>query len=249
MTFFKKAFNTLAKALFLRKRMLLFQSHSQTSFSGKICYAITVCDEHEELKSLLSLLSKNKRDCDEILVQGDKGNTTANVFDVLNEFKDVITKVVEYPLSKNYCQFKNNLICNTSCDYIFQIDADELPSPFLLQNLPNILSQNSEIEAFKLVRINIMIDNHMSFLDWSQIPENRSKKFQNYPDLQKKLFKNNGKIHWEKPLHETIRGYKTVAIFPLKNQYSILHCKKWSKQEKRWESTKYDERISYHNDI
>lgn len=249
MSFLRTAFNTLAKVLFLRKRLFLSQGHSSQPFMGKICYAITVCDEHEELSNLLNLLAQNKRECDEILIQSDEGNTTPDVKAVLSQFKDIITKIVEFPLANNYSQFKNNLIRNTSCDYIFQVDADELPSPFLLQNLPTILSQNSEVEAFKIPRINIMIDNDMAFFNWDKISEDSNKKFLNYPDLQKKLFKNNGIIHWEKPIHESIRAYKTITILPLKKQYSILHCKKWSKQEKRWESTKYDESISYHNDI
>ena len=50
----------------------------------KISYAIPVCNEHEELMRLLNILVTNKRDEDEIVVQCDQGNTTPEVYQVLD---------------------------------------------------------------------------------------------------------------------------------------------------------------------
>ena len=52
-----------------------------------ISYAITVCNEHKELKTLLEFLFENKRDSDEIVVQYDKDNTTEKVWDVIENLK------------------------------------------------------------------------------------------------------------------------------------------------------------------
>ena len=59
-----------------------------------ISYAITVCDEHEELDRLLSFLIENIREEDEILVQCDENNTTSEVLKVLNKCADRV-KVIE----------------------------------------------------------------------------------------------------------------------------------------------------------
>ena len=54
----------------------------------KISYAITVCNEHKELKKLLAFLFENKRKQDEIVVQYDKDNTTKKVWDVIEKFEN-----------------------------------------------------------------------------------------------------------------------------------------------------------------
>ena len=53
----------------------------------KISYAITVCNELEEVTKLLNVLIKNKREQDEIVVLFDKGSGTAEVWDRLQELK------------------------------------------------------------------------------------------------------------------------------------------------------------------
>ena len=50
----------------------------------KISYAIPVCNEHIELEKLLSFLLKYIDENDEIVVQCDKGNTTPEVYEVLD---------------------------------------------------------------------------------------------------------------------------------------------------------------------
>ena len=50
----------------------------------KISYAIPVCNEHEELKRLLDFLEVNIRKEDEVVVQCDEGNTTPEVYKVIN---------------------------------------------------------------------------------------------------------------------------------------------------------------------
>ena len=74
----------------------------------KISYAITACNEHDELDRLLLVLVNIIRKEDEIVVQCDKDNTTSEVHLVLNNYDDII-KVIEFPLNKDFASFKNNL--------------------------------------------------------------------------------------------------------------------------------------------
>ena len=89
----------------------------------KISYAITVCNEHDELDRLLLVLTNIIRKEDEIVVQCDKDNTTPEVHLVLNNYDDIV-QVIEFPLNKDFASFKNNLKDNCRGDYIFQIYAD-----------------------------------------------------------------------------------------------------------------------------
>ena len=86
----------------------------------RISYAIPVCNEHKELYKLLELLIKNKREEDEIVVQADLGNTTREVYNVIDQFKDKI-RLVEFPLAGNFGAFKNNLKSNCSGEWIGRI--------------------------------------------------------------------------------------------------------------------------------
>ena len=81
----------------------------------KISYAIPVCNEHVELEKLLLFLTSHIDTEDEIVIQCDQGNTTPDVYKVIDSFKftpvgfeDPI-KVIEFPLKGHFSNFKNNL--------------------------------------------------------------------------------------------------------------------------------------------
>ena len=59
-----------------------------------ISFAICVHNEHEEIDRLLNQLTKHKKPEDEIVVQCDEGNTTGNVYKVLDKYKGQI-RVIE----------------------------------------------------------------------------------------------------------------------------------------------------------
>ena len=118
----------------------------------KISYAVTVCNEHKELERLLSFLIKNVRDTDEIIVQGDKDNTTLEVLSVLNKYSDRVISI-EYPLNGHFADFKNNLTEKCTGDYIYQIDADEMINEYILRLLPQVLEQN-DVDVLLVPRIN-----------------------------------------------------------------------------------------------
>ena len=79
----------------------------------KISYAIPVCNEHEELKRLLDFLVRYIREEDEIVIQCDQGNTTPEVYELLDQGYTYLTKnpikVIEFPLNGHFSNFKNNL--------------------------------------------------------------------------------------------------------------------------------------------
>ena len=48
-------------------------------------------------------------------------------------------KVVGFPLNKDFASFKNNLKSHCTKDYIFQIDADEIPHESLVEVINEVL--------------------------------------------------------------------------------------------------------------
>ena len=201
----------------------------------KISYAITVCNEHKELDKLLSFLFEHKRKEDEVVVQKDKDNTTEEVWDVCERYES--KPATEYkhtwkPLNKNFAQYKNEL--NKSClgEWIFQIDADEIPNKYLIQALPFILEANPDTEAYWIPRVNTVAgitEDHITKWGW-RVSEDG---WVNFPDWQMRLYKNTENIYWIKPVHEQLKGYTKFANLPAEEKFALYHPKDIGRQEKQ----------------
>ena len=109
-----------------------------------ISYAITVCNEIEEITKLLNFLQTNIRKEDEIVIQYDESSATDEVKEYVTLMNSMHEnhKVIGFPLNKDFATFKNNLKSHCSKDYIFQIDADEIPHDFLVEHIGTVLDEN-----------------------------------------------------------------------------------------------------------
>lgn len=197
----------------------------------QISYAIPVCNEDKELDRLLALLVRNKRDNAEIVVQYDTGNTSLEVFHVLDKYGKNI-KVVSHPLKGNFAQFKNNLKANCKGAWIFQIDADEYLSEEFIINLPIILEENPKVDLFLLPRINTvegLTEEHIKRWGWNV----SEKGWVNFPDYQTRILQNSPKIGWASKVHEVITGHSNYTMLPAEEMYCLIHPKTIERQERQ----------------
>jgi len=195
----------------------------------KISYAITVCNELIEIQRLLSFLIKNKRKQDEIVVFYDTNNGTQEVEDYLKSLKDI--RKIGYHFDGHFANLKNALTDACLGNYIFQIDADEMPSLYLIQYLP-ILLENNDVEVLRVPRVNTvkgLTQEHIQ--KWGWVVDNKSRV--NWPDLQWRIYKNTPEIKWKNKVHEILDGYKTHAILPLEEHFALEHHKDIERQEKQ----------------
>ena len=120
----------------------------------KISYAITVCNELEEVKRLIPHLLEYKREEDEIVVLQDINNLHHQLAEYLQKLKyeDKI-KLTGERFDGHFADWKNKLKELCTGDYIFQIDADELPTQDLITDLPYIVGENN-IDLFLVPRDN-----------------------------------------------------------------------------------------------
>jgi len=194
-----------------------------------ISYAISVCNEHTELDRLLNSLTQYKDAADEIVVQCDQGNTTPEVYAVLDKYRDSI-RVITYPLKGDFAAFKNNLKANCKGGWIFQIDADEMLHEAFIQMLSGILQDNPTVELICLPRINTvagLTEEHIKQWRWQV----NDKKWVNFPDIQTRIIQNSPRISWAGKVHEVITGHRSHAVLPLEEIYCILHRKDIRRQE------------------
>jgi len=198
----------------------------------KISYAITVCNEYIELEKLIShLLNIIDLNKDEIVVLCDSNNTNDQIKQFChNHVNYGNIKYFEDSFTNHFSNWKNKLKNLCSKDYIFQIDADEIPNKFLIENLDVILSQNSSIELFWIPRenfVNGLTQDHISKWNWNLDSLNRI----NFPDYQARLFKNLPHIMWQNKVHEIIIGCVAQASLPAEPRFCLLHQKSIEKQE------------------
>jgi glycosyltransferase involved in cell wall biosynthesis len=196
-----------------------------------ISYAIPVCNEYKEIDRLLELLVKNKRNEDEIVVQCDQGNTTPEVYQVLDKYASNIKKV-EFPLKGNFAAFKNNLKQNCVGSWIFQIDADEYLSESFIQNLHTVLQSNPMIQVFLIPRINTvegLTQEHIDRWKWQV----NDKGWVNFPDYQTRILQNSPKINWGSKVHEVLLGHDNFSAFPAEEEYCLIHPKTIDRQERQ----------------
>ena len=202
--------------------------------SGKSILDITD-NEWKEIEYLLEYLAKYKREQDEIVVQCDQGNTTPEVYRVLQELTErgsVVYKLIEFPLNNNFAAFKNNLKDNCSGDYIFQIDADEYPEEYLMDTIEWVINNNPKTDIFWVPRINKvegLTQEHINKWGWNVDDQKRV----NFPDYQCRILKNVKRIKWKNKVHEVLTGHKTESHLPANKEFCIYHLKNIERQEKQ----------------
>jgi hypothetical protein len=115
----------------------------------KITYAVTVCNEFVEIQRLVHHLLKNKRVQDDIVILYDSKNGNPDIETFLRSHSvngEFMWHKSEF--EGHFGNWKNKLNSYCKGDYIFQIDADEMVSKELIDNLPDILEYNPNNEVY-----------------------------------------------------------------------------------------------------
>ena len=198
-----------------------------------ITYAITVCNEVVEIQNLLSFLLENKRTKDEIVILYDTNNGNKIIEEYLRA-KSVNSEFnwVKGTFKGHFADWKNKLTSKCNGDYIFQIDADEVPNEALIANLPGILESNPDNEVYLVPRVNTvegLTDEHIAKWGWNV----NESGWVNWPDYQWRIWKNKPEIKWINKVHERLEGFKTYATLPAYHDLALQHPKTIDRQEKQ----------------
>ena len=200
-----------------------------------ITYAITVCNELEEITKLIDFLKDKIEKEDEILIQYDEDSATKPIIDyltIISQLHNTNIKVISFPLNGDFASYKNNLKNHAKGIFIFQIDADEIPSEYLIENIHEFIEYNKDVDLFFVPRINTvegLTAEHIKKWKWNVTDAG----WVNFPDYQTRLYRRTSEIEWQGKVHERIIGYNTLSVLPSEEQYCLYHHKQIERQEKQ----------------
>tara|TARA_B100000287_G_scaffold182636_1_gene172755 strand:- start:569 stop:1204 length:636 start_codon:yes stop_codon:yes gene_type:complete len=198
----------------------------------KICYKILTHNETNSLEKLLDFLFENIKETDHIIVVDDFSDTPTRK--ILSKYVDsnqydYFQNKLEDDFSKQH-NYADSLVRN-EFDYIFSIDADELPNKWLIDNIHEILESN-DIDLIWVPRINTVegiTEEYIQQWGWRV----NEKGWVNFPDYQGRIYKNDKSIHWVNPVHEIVTGAKKVSHFPTEEEFCLYHPKDIQRQVKQ----------------
>jgi hypothetical protein len=199
----------------------------------KITYAITVCNEFIEIQRLVHHLLKNKRAQDDIVILYDFKNGNPDIETFLRSHcvnGEFMWHKGEF--EGHFADWKNKLNKLCTGDYIFQIDADEMPCNPIIELLPLLLEQNPDVEVYLVPRVNTvngLTDDHIKKWGWNV----NSEGWVNWPDYQWRIYKNVPSIKWKNKVHEQLTGFVQYANLPMEEDYSLYHPKTIERQIKQ----------------
>ena len=200
-----------------------------------ITYAITVCNELEEITKLIDFLKDKIEKEDEILIQYDEDSASdaiKNYLKIISQLHNTNIKVIGFPLNNDFASYKNNLKTHAKGIFIFQIDADETPSEYLMENIHEFIEYNKDVDLFFVPRINTvegLTTEHIKKWKWNV----NDAGWINFPDYQTRLYRRTSEIEWQGKVHERIIGYNTLSVLPSEEQYCLYHHKQIERQEKQ----------------
>ena len=198
----------------------------------KISYAIPVCNELLEITKLLNFLKKYIDKEDEVVVLFDTNNGSQSVEQFLRAKSVNPTFFNWYPyhFDGHFANMINHLKSLCTGDWIFQIDADELPHESLITNLKELLKLNPTTEMFLVPRVNTvdgLTQEHINKWRWNV----NEKNWVNWPDYQTRIIQNGPKIKWQNKVHEQIVGVSTKGALPMEEEWCLYHPKDIKRQE------------------
>ena len=198
----------------------------------RISYAITVCNEFEEIQRLVNFLIKHKHPKDEIVILYDESKGDEEIENYLRSHS--VNGEFNWHKGKfegHFADWKNKLTSLCNGEYIFQIDADEMVSKYLVENIGMVLQYNN-IDVLKVPRINTvkgLTQEHINKWRWGVNEQG----WVNFPDWQMRIYRNLETIYWIKPVHEQLKGYTKFANLPAEEKYALYHPKDIGRQERQ----------------
>lgn len=196
-----------------------------------------MCTEARELDDLLYyLLCVEKVDDVNVLIDSTK--VTDDVRAIVTRYGDKIS-VCERAFDGDFAAHRNYHIEQCSGDFIFMLDADEIPQTDLIR-VARSLCSDDDVDIVYVPRINIVPGYTPAWLDSHKFHINNTG-WINWPDYQGRLFRNDSAIRWKGSVHEKLSGSERVRAISADPKLALWHIKSLRRQDSQ--NACYDELV------
>lgn len=184
-----------------------------------ISYAVLCHNETDCLEQLLDFLAVHKEPHDEIVLIDDE-STNERTLSIIQRAKDQHHVVyARHALNKDFGQQRNLAISLCRGDYIFFIDADELPTQYLMEHVRAIVSSGADVYAVPRIHW---------YHGVTGIPVNE-RGWAFWPSYNWRILRNRIGLHYEGKVHETIAGEQKREHVPAQEEYALTEHKYYDK--------------------
>jgi glycosyltransferase involved in cell wall biosynthesis len=195
----------------------------------RLSYAVLVHNEGDSLAKLLAAIRKPARAFAWEIVLVDDFSTDPRTCEILSAEQLAGTKVFKRALADDFAAQKNFLNEQCGGDYIFNLDADELPPLRLVAQADVYCRREPQVDVFELPRLNTIAD--ASDADLSAWGKTRNALHHiDWPDWQQRLYRRVPSIRWQGRVHEKLSGYGSIMRFPAEPGFAIVHSKTRAQQ-------------------
>mgnify|MGYP006266425879 CR=1 FL=1 len=211
-----------------KKSLKKLKELGEMHYKPIVSYSITVCNEHNELDILLNTLIDEIVHSDDICILVDSSKVTPQVNEVIEKHKQYINKVLRTPFRGDFAHFKNTINTFARGEFIFQLDADEVPTGTLLEKVYVL----THADLVFIPRVNIMLGMSESHMKLHGFQLNDAG-FINFPDYQGRFYKSS--LRWVGQVHERIDGAQRVSQVPSDPKLALWHIKTAQKSKQQRE--------------
>jgi Glycosyl transferase family 2 len=212
-----------------RRILGLFKDAGAMYHKPTVSYAIGVCDEAVELDVLLRALDESMVQSDEVVILVDRTRVTSQVREVLARWGSRVN-VFEREFDGHFSKHKNYLNSKCRGEFIFNIDADEVPSSALVENIYQLISNGADL--IYVPRVNLIPGATQKFLAECNFHLNKEG-FINWPDMQGRIYRRG--LMWGGDIHERIQGAQKTGQLQPEAMLSIWHVKSIDRMRKQKE--------------
>ena len=203
----------------LKKRFLEPQSQLIIDLDTKKRELLTksqdLRSERKNLSSEFSKLNNEEKESLQKKVQNIKNEIVLNTREICGD----------------YSKHRNYHIKKCTGQYIFVIDADEMPKELLISGIKDTIKE-SGADMIVIPRINIHPGSTREWLNKHDFKVNEMD-WINWPDYQPRLYRNHCDIKWTGNVHEQLVNFKQQIALPADPRYAIIHHKDIERQRRQ----------------
>jgi glycosyltransferase involved in cell wall biosynthesis len=197
--------------------------------TSTLSIVILTHNEFDELSVLLPWLQQHESCFDELIFIDDFSNA-----DIDRLFSAYNYKVFKRQLNGDFASQRNFALSVSLSEFVFFVDADEIPAHGLLSKLRTIIREmeTADCQICSIPRLNVVHD-EAEFVDATKLTFSDQQLLEQVPDDQVRLLRKGHGVYYKHAVHEKAVGGRVGLQLPPLVDLCLFHVKKSRRLEQQ----------------